>query len=804
MSIKLFPKLEDVNLTEYADNSAYEPYTGIVLDPEDKVFKTVSGMFHDKKEFYEKMSDRGYIVRKVFEKKVFDWIEEHAKTVLDGYLMYSTAFSKWKGNNLLNPYYTQLLNDIPQLNREKRKGDPNSVGINQKKDEAVITEEHTYSYINPDWGKHQVEIIPLNNDGTIRSDIEPLVMKNIPFNGDVIRANDYLRSNPNFVYDLYSEIARGAYKLKAHPYFGEEDAPNKFLIRVDGRIVRHNTDEVKANGGLLSWDAKDEPLIVNRNSIVNWNDEANKGQKIDINPQALVQHKDKQINNEIDNYLVSHMADIAAEDDVVPLQQQSDEYRKAISNLSKNPLNLIKGAGGEERVNKKTRNILKRYENDIAILQDGKSNPDYENTLKTWSAEDRTEAVSKIKQAKKDLLNSVQLLNTDNSKIKDINQAIEDMEGLIANNEASPYKTVDDYLEINDRLRQKLRHLQSYLGYAKSQANQKKANKDQNEIKSWGELPTNYIKGYRAKFVNGNPNDLKSESCDCENTIKRISWKDGIPIVDEIAPGKHVNHGAMLGYLYQPIDGVITNPGAITMSGTFMTEQDEHWGWVHEQLNQDLFAGTHLKPEVREALLRIANKFKTDLGIAIEPVDIYFTGSGANFNYNDLSDIDLHLVYNFEEIGINAEILIKYFIAKKQVFNNDYEIRIKGMPVEVGVENLNEPIVSSAVYSVVNDKWLVQPEYAEQLLPRPDMKQYYEIVQKIEDAIETRDSKRIGEVWTELYNIRKESLKQDGEYGQGNALFKKLRNLGYLDRLKKAYYSSASEELSLEALEEII
>ena len=140
----------------------------------------------------------------------------------------------------------------------------------------------------------------------------------------------------------------------------------------------------------------------------------------------------------------------------------------------------------------------------------------------------------------------------------------------------------------------------------------------------------------------------------------------------------------------------------------------------------------------------------------------------------------------------------------KEVFNNDYDITIKGMPVEVGVENLNEPIVSSAIYSVAKDQWMLEPKDAEHLLPKPDMKQYYEIVQRIEDAIESRNSKKIGDLWDELYRIRKDSLANDGEYGHGNGLFKKLRNLGYLDRLKHAYYSSASEELSLEALKEII
>ena len=69
---------------------------------------------------------------------------------------------------------------------------------------------------------------------------------------------------------------------------------------------------------------------------------------------------------------------------------------------------------------------------------------------------------------------------------------------------------------------------------------------------------------------------------------------------------------------------MITNPGAIKTVGTFCE------GWIHEELNQDLFEGTHLRPAVRAALLQIATKFEK----SIFKIDIYLTGSSANFNYN--------------------------------------------------------------------------------------------------------------------------------------------------------------------------
>ena len=49
---------------------------------------------------------------KCFEIRVYNWIKENARTTLDAYLMLSTAFSKWKGNNMLSSYYNKLFNNL--------------------------------------------------------------------------------------------------------------------------------------------------------------------------------------------------------------------------------------------------------------------------------------------------------------------------------------------------------------------------------------------------------------------------------------------------------------------------------------------------------------------------------------------------------------------------------------------------------------------------------------------------------------------------------------------------------------------
>lgn len=109
MANKLFPYLERISIKEHAKSNNYEDYIGVVLDKKNNNFKVVEGKFTDKKDMYRKMKARGLILRKAYERKVWEWIEANADGVIISYLMLSTAFSKWRSNNVLHKYYQKLL-----------------------------------------------------------------------------------------------------------------------------------------------------------------------------------------------------------------------------------------------------------------------------------------------------------------------------------------------------------------------------------------------------------------------------------------------------------------------------------------------------------------------------------------------------------------------------------------------------------------------------------------------------------------------------------------------------------------------
>lgn len=832
MKNSIYPELiiEDLSIKEYAADSTYEEYTGIVLDPEDRVFKTVSGSFHDKKDFYEKLTKRGFVVRKVFEKRVFDWIEKNAKTTLEAYLMFSTAFSKWKGNNLLDSYYVKLLNDIPQLNREKIKGDPNSIGNPNQKEESALTETRASFEIEgiQNWPKHTVTVIP-ENDETNQLDIydvkfnpsfktladDNAKLNNLTAYGNYIRK--YLQSSPEFVMSLGKQITPvnrdtsfqfyDPTKDEKSPKYipGSGRNPNRFNIKIDNEYLKNpdGSNFILPKGVAVNWY---NALGYENHAIP------------EINPATLLLNKYEVSKQNTQTALLQNAADFEKSLEILNKDElDTDEIKKAFKNLIRSDIKYLV-MSHNKNVPEDAYYKAKEFKNDLTRFVDKNITKDEKKALyKKYGAENQQQAINNLKKEEKDFYKSVE----NEIKIPDtIDNQIRWLKEYITNVETSDLS--DNYTK---KLRlDKLHKGLEILQYKKEHPdNLKPKNKLHTDYTHPKDIPSDlpkfdYIsqpKGAKAKHtttqadlgINQGIHSFGKESVwgNIINTLK----ENHIPVVDDQMPAKYVNYGASGTYADLPADGIISNPGSVFKTGgTFISEDQEadpQWdNRAHDTLNQDLFEGNHLRPEVREALLRIAGKFQNALGLNIDPVDVYFTGSGANFNYNELSDIDLHLVYDFEQIGINAEILIKYFIAKKQVFNNDYDITIKGMPVEVGVENLNEPIVSSAIYSVAKDQWMLEPKDAEHLLPKPDMKQYYEIVQRIEDAIESRNSKKIGDLWDELYRIRKDSLANDGEYGHGNGLFKKLRNLGYLDRLKHAYYSSASEELSLEALKEII
>ena len=220
---------------------------------------------------------------------------------------------------------------------------------------------------------------------------------------------------------------------------------------------------------------------------------------------------------------------------------------------------------------------------------------------------------------------------------------------------------------------------------------------------------------------------------------------------------------------------------------------------VHKELRQDIWDGDKLRPKVRNRLIQIAAEFKKFLGIPLPVSDILFTGSLANYNYTQGSDIDLHLLVDFDKVDENEPLLREMFTAKKSLWNDEHDIRIGPAEVELYVQDINEPHTATGVFSVTKNEWIKKPHpQSPKVDTRNVWKKAVDLMDQIDHAIRTEcDSDCFERLKAKIRRMRQTGLDKGGEYSVENLAFKVLRRNGYLERLSEEATKALDRELSL-------
>jgi hypothetical protein len=226
----------------------------------------------------------------------------------------------------------------------------------------------------------------------------------------------------------------------------------------------------------------------------------------------------------------------------------------------------------------------------------------------------------------------------------------------------------------------------------------------------------------------------------------------------------------------------------------------------HDTLNPLIWDGEYLRTDVRVAILEVVNKYVEDSEVLTldDVIDIELLGSNASYNYTKDSDLDVHLVVNMEILSSDPALVQIACNAEKALFNKAYNITIKGIDIELYVEDVKTGAVSNGVFSVSKNEWLKRP------VPKdiPDFKddeEYLGLLDawmiKAKKACSSKSRAEVNAFINDLYNLRRISIMTDGEYALGNLVFKEIRNHGLLQELKDLQNVLASKELSLEGLQ---
>lgn len=218
---------------------------------------------------------------------------------------------------------------------------------------------------------------------------------------------------------------------------------------------------------------------------------------------------------------------------------------------------------------------------------------------------------------------------------------------------------------------------------------------------------------------------------------------------------------------------------------------------VHDTLNPLLWNEDNtLKQDVFEKLSNIAQEFLKFIEIPLNIVDIEIVGSNASYNYNEKSDIDLHIIVNSEVNYIEPTILRQLYNDRKGAFNRDYELEINGLPVESYIEDVKDGNATNGRFSILKNEWVKFPEPITYEVPDIS-KDLNEMLDKCFKTLQSNNAEEVRTLINDIYMMRKLGLAEDGEASIGNLVFKELRNMDIMSDLKDHYYELRSEELSL-------
>ena len=216
-----------------------------------------------------------------------------------------------------------------------------------------------------------------------------------------------------------------------------------------------------------------------------------------------------------------------------------------------------------------------------------------------------------------------------------------------------------------------------------------------------------------------------------------------------------------------------------------------------------------MRDDIRKRLLEISNNFIESLTLDFFIHDIVLTGSLANYNWSQFSDVDLHILIDFDELGWKDEnsnamrtIFKEFFDTKKNLWNEKHNIKIKGYDVEVYIQDVNEEHISSGVYSILHNTWIVEPKKDKPNIDdRMILEKGQEYAKKIDRLVKLGKTK---DVTSEIESLRKKikefrqsGLESGGEYSYENLTFKLLRRNGYIEKLLKLKTDITDKKLSI-------
>jgi predicted nucleotidyltransferase len=217
-------------------------------------------------------------------------------------------------------------------------------------------------------------------------------------------------------------------------------------------------------------------------------------------------------------------------------------------------------------------------------------------------------------------------------------------------------------------------------------------------------------------------------------------------------------------------------------------------------LNPKLWHQGGLRSEVADALKRVADQFLKEIDADISVKDVIMTGSQAASTWDSESDIDLHVIADLSEFG-DPEDVMPLFKAVKTAWNQRHDVTIYGIPVEVFIEDSNNPPPEvTGRWSLVRSQWILPPpDHGDDSF---EVDNVMDLVKKhsihISSAMKSRDPSQIESVLDEISSSRKDGIVREGELAPENIAYRVLRRMGRIQKAWDLFDSLTDKSLSVQ------
>jgi len=232
---------------------------------------------------------------------------------------------------------------------------------------------------------------------------------------------------------------------------------------------------------------------------------------------------------------------------------------------------------------------------------------------------------------------------------------------------------------------------------------------------------------------------------------------------------------------------------------------------IQDELNPKIWdKDQKMKSDVRKTLLKIADDYFESLelhGVDIE--DVTMTGSLANYNWSKYSDVDLHIVVDYNDIPVDEDLVADFLKSKSDAWNQEHDVKIYGYDTEIYVQDENQEHHSTGVYSILKDEWVTKPQKKKITFSDKSVKdksnRFMDRVEDIYDNMGELDNdeivKRTEKLIEKIKKMRQSGLESGGEFSVENIVFKIIRRNGMLDRLYDIKTVAYDKSVTLESIE---